>query len=442
MPIDASIYGQLQQPDYVGSVEKGMKLREMVDKRALEQQQLAQAKQEKEALKNSYVTDAQGNTTLDRKTYLSQLAKINPQKAMDQQRTFMQQDVEDQNNKYNQALHEADLVSRTAGTITDQASYEKALQSLHQNGVDTSKMPAQYDPNLVKQYQTMALSTKDRLDQQFKDRQLTQEKDLKHEEFQHQTELEAAKAGYASKLEAQKGQQAVGLEGVKGQNAQTVKQMELDAIAKKEQAKKFGGQMPDGVTADTDPATLVKYMVPEHHQAKVFGEIESAQNTAKNSKDILAAFDNAANNKHVVDLVPGVDNADQKQLHALLGPTFKDVEGTVRQAAMDNAFKNMTPQAFDSKDTKAKKRAALVDYLQSKSSAPTAAGYGIKLSDYNNSHMRDEGPPQKAAAAQQQALIPGHATSVGKIITTSQGTFRVGDDGDTLIPIQSSTAAR
>ncbi len=158
---------------------------------------------------------------------------------------------------------------------------------------------------------------------------------------------------------------------------------------------------------NADPATLVKFLVPEHHQQKAYDEIDAAQNTARNAPGILKAFDNAANNLHAADFVPGASNADQKALHALMGPTFKDVEGTVRQAAMDNMNNNTTPQFGDSKATLQKKRDALVGYLKSKSAAPIVAGYNMPLSKFPSTTFNDgdsNAPPMdplRAAAAKE-----------------------------------------
>lgn len=140
-----------------------------------------------------------------------------------------------------------------------------------------------------------------------------------------------------------------------------------------------------------DPSSLVRYLVPAEHQKKAFEEIEVAQNTAKNAPKILQAFDNAAKKLHAVDFVPGMNNVDQKTFHALLGPTFQDVEGTVRQAAMDNMFGNVTPQFGDSAATLAKKRAAVGNYLDYKSSAPTAKGFGIDLQKFKSTKVNAGG---------------------------------------------------
>ena len=123
------------------------------------------------------------------------------------------------------------------------------------------------------------------------------------------------------------------------------------------------------------PEALVPHLVPKEHQEAVYKEIERAQNTRKQAAAVLKAFDTAAKQWKMT----GAHRSGQKAFEAAMGPTFADIEGTVRQAAMDNAFKNMTPQAMDTAEDLRMKRQSVVNYLQSKSSAPRAASYGINL---------------------------------------------------------------
>lgn len=172
---------------------------------------------------------------------------------------------------------------------------------------------------------------------------------------------------------------------------------------------KLSLMQPTSDSFGIDPAKKVSWLVPQSHQQKVFDEIDSAENTTRNAPAILKSFDDAAQNIHGVDFVPGIDNADQKALHALLGPTFKDVEGTVRQAAMDNMFKNTTPQFGDDKNTIARKRDALIGYMTSKSSAPTASGFGINLGQYPSTNVKGAipvAPNSPEAKAQARAAAP------------------------------------
>lgn len=156
-------------------------------------------------------------------------------------------------------------------------------------------------------------------------------------------------------------------------------------IIQNNQTRSILSHSAQGGLNDTDPAQLVTTLVTDPtKQQKVFDEIEAAQNTKRSSSEILNAFDKAGSTINATDFVPGMENRYQKALHALMGPTFKDVEGTVRQAAMDNMAHNTTPQFGDNKETLKTKREALQGYLASKSSAATAKGFGIDLNNFNS----------------------------------------------------------
>lgn len=176
------------------------------------------------------------------------------------------------------------------------------------------------------------------------------------------------------------------LGALQNQNLMTKTQLAKDLAVQNLRQQALSGN----VNPNVDPASLVQHLVPAERQQKVFDEIEAAQNTAANAPKILEAFDNAAKNIHAVDFVPGMDNADQKALEALMGPTFKDVEGTVRQAAMDNMHKNTNPQFGDNDNTTKTKRAALEGYLRSKESAPTAKGFGVDLSKFKSTRFNPQ----------------------------------------------------
>lgn len=185
----------------------------------------------------------------------------------------------------------------------------------------------------------------------------------------------------------------------KGPQAQATAQAAIGQLEKEKADGHLKLAMMNGPSSDApDPATRVPFLVPQAQQQKAFDEIDAAKATAQNGPKIMQAFDNAANNIHAVDFVPWMDNADQKALHALMGPTFKDVEGTVRQAAMDNMAKNTTPQFGDDANTIATKRAALVGYLRSKAnSSSTNKGFGIDLSKFPSTNFNPQPPAQTKA---------------------------------------------
>lgn len=171
----------------------------------------------------------------------------------------------------------------------------------------------------------------------------------------------------------------------KGPMAQANAQQAIAMIQQKQDENRFKLSLMSN-TKDIQPEQKVQFLVPEPHQKEVFGEIERAQDTKRMSSDIVKSFEQAAKENTVMKTgagwlrTPGSVYA----LHQALQPTFKDLEGTVRQAAMDNTFKNITPAPGDSEHTLKTKRDALMGYLQSKSSAPTAKGYGIDLGQYSS----------------------------------------------------------
>lgn len=169
MPIDTSMYSQLQAPDVMGGIERGMKMSDMLKTR-----------RDADALKKAYqagvVTNDDGTTSIDHNKRIQALELANPEKAQEYRRQMQA----DQNSMLDRKLKEADLIGQVTGGIKDQASYEKALSFLGEQGVDTSKIPKVYDPQLVQAYGN---ASKSFLEKQYRDRGLDlQEQQLKDNE--------------------------------------------------------------------------------------------------------------------------------------------------------------------------------------------------------------------------------------------------------------------
>lgn len=63
-----------------------------------------------------------------------------------------------------QALKRAELIGRRFGAVTDQASYDAAVNEAAQMGADTSRFPKAYSPGFVRSKQVEAFSAKDQLE--------------------------------------------------------------------------------------------------------------------------------------------------------------------------------------------------------------------------------------------------------------------------------------
>jgi hypothetical protein len=175
----------------------------------------------------------------------------------------------------------------------------------------------------------------------------------------------------------------------------------------------------DGSAAQMDPSMLVSTLVPQPHQAKVFGEISAAQNTKRMGNSIMKSFEDAVKENTVLRTGAGLlrTPGSVMALHQSMQPTFADLEGTVRQAAMDNTFTNITPMPGDTDHKVQQKREALTEYLKSKASAPTAKGFGIDLDKF-------------------ESTKPGnHMYPPGSVVSVKGKQFQVGQDGDTLTPL-------
>lgn len=159
-----------------------------------------------------------------------------------------------------------------------------------------------------------------------------------------------------------------------------------------------------GKLSQKDPSSLVPYIVPADRQKEVFQEIKDAQNIAKTGPKILSAFDQAIKDK---SLTSGKFNpASVNALHQLMLPLFEGIDGTVRQAAMDETFANVTPHLLDSGTKNETRRKALVDWMTSRSAAPTARGFGLDLSKYQST-SHDVGGQIKTMNGAKYQQVPG-----------------------------------
>lgn len=153
-----------------------------------------------------------------------------------------------------------------------------------------------------------------------------------------------------------------------------------------------------------DPAQLVPVLVQHPDQQKqVYEEIGRAQNVSRNSAKLLDAFDRAAKENTVLRTGAGLVRVPGSvmELHQLMLPNFKQVDGTVRQAAMDESYHNITPAPGDTAAKIAIKRRALADWMHSETAAPVAKGNGIDLSRFQST-----APPQDAQNVKTMGGVP------------------------------------
>lgn len=136
---------------------------------------------------------------------------------------------------HEQKMRQLDMGSRIAMSITDQASYTAGKQEAMRQGLDVSQWGDDYDPIKVRRYQGMALSAKEQLDNQYRDKQLVND-DLNRKEMR-------------ADRWAMNGQ---------------ARQDRLDVLTEKKEEKIQGLKTPYGLANTTDDAKQLK----EAHESK------------------------------------------------------------------------------------------------------------------------------------------------------------------------------
>lgn len=409
MPLDPNIILQGQAPQIANPLDimgKALTMKHLAQQGQLQDQEIAANTAIKGAYNKNITIGPDGTPILNKTGLMSTLADQGYGKqALDAGQQAQAQELATKSSQMKMLQDQVEAAHTLAMSMNDPASYALARQKGIDLGLpNADRLPTIFDPNYVKGLQSRTSPLKDQLAQSNSDRDFglkskeakNKEKELQIEQYKNfggdpnaVTSPTGAPLAAAQPVAPQTMGQLAASPQVAGQpqaaSPQAQAQVPMSPRAPQSALPAPPRAAPSQNLPD-DPSELVRKLVPPAHQQKVFDQIEAAQNTVTNAPKILKAFDDAANNVHGVDFVPGMANKDQKAMHALMGPTFKDVEGTVRQAAMDNMNENTTPQFGDSKATIATKRAALEGYLKSKSSASTAKGFGIDLSKFSTTN--------------------------------------------------------
>lgn len=168
--IDSSIYFQQQPADIMGSVERGMKMGDMLNQRKKETAL-------QDAYKAGVVRNPDGTVTRDGSKTMSAMidAGLNNE-AYDFQEKERANKSAQEKAQYEKVTKATQFFGSALDNIKDQNSYDQHLQMAKQMGADVSGMPPQWGTdaqNKLKYYSGMAFSAKDKLDQSNKDREFS-----------------------------------------------------------------------------------------------------------------------------------------------------------------------------------------------------------------------------------------------------------------------------
>jgi hypothetical protein len=200
MPIDSSIYFQQQTPDIVGSVERGMRMSDMLKQRKAATQLEAENKSIQDVLRRNVATGENGQLTYSPNT-LSELAAINPEKAFAYQDKFAAQEKaghEAQSARWKQEAEKHGLIAQLLHPVKDQKSYESAVnQAISKNLIKPGEMPSAWDKDQTDRILGQSLTYLQKIEQQNKDRDFGQ----KQEETQvRRTEAQNKKTENVGKI--------------------------------------------------------------------------------------------------------------------------------------------------------------------------------------------------------------------------------------------------
>jgi hypothetical protein len=243
--LDSDIYFQLKTPKFAESiasgVEQGMKLRDMVDARALKQKELLKRQSVEDAYTKNTMTSPDGSVSYNQKGVLADLAKTNPEAYQQAQEKFRANEA----GQMEGAIKKLNFISQHLGAAQDQASYTSAVGNLTKAGFDTSEFPPQYDPNVVKSHLYQSMTGQEQLAQRLKEEQEKRAAEefksgqgMKREQMAHEAAMEAARHGRVVESQGRQFAHEKEMQGIRGQQGMDQMQARYRAIAEGAKNKK------------------------------------------------------------------------------------------------------------------------------------------------------------------------------------------------------------
>lgn len=164
--IDSSIYSRSRPPDILGSVQRGLSMRDMIDQRARTQELDERRKKTDAAYTGSIVKNPDGTTSFDNQKLLSGLAGVGGQEFLEGRTKIQAQDLAAQEAKQKKALADLDMAGRLFSPVKDQSTYDMAMKGLADYGIDTSRFSRVYNPQEVQFNLGKAMTAKEQLQAQ------------------------------------------------------------------------------------------------------------------------------------------------------------------------------------------------------------------------------------------------------------------------------------
>lgn len=178
MPLDPNILLQSRMPQFDNPLDvanKAMTMKALSQQSQAADQTYADQRAVRDAYARNVVTNPDGTTSLNKQAVLSDLYKSNPAKGAETEASFKKSAAEDQEQHFKLLTHQTEVAKNLAWSISDEPSYQAARQKGIELGLpNANALPAQYDPNFVKQMQMNTLTAKEQLTQKWEQKKFDQ----------------------------------------------------------------------------------------------------------------------------------------------------------------------------------------------------------------------------------------------------------------------------
>lgn len=370
---------------------KALTMKGLMQRNQQAQEERDQVKAIDSAFKNNVTVGADGTTALNRKGVMSDLWRASPQKALETEKGWAEQDAAAEKAKLEKVTRDVNLTGQLLGTVTDQASYERALAEAKALGIaNVESMPPAYDPKYIRGMQERALSVGEQLAQKWKQVEFDQARQDKKEDRKH----DFAKMNYKDQLD--RGMSALNHGEAKElqvlQNAAAMNRLDkqgqqrMAELANKAQAK--GNKAPSALNT-SDKAR--------------FDNSKMGLNAIQSMDAALAGGDNTFSLVGDNDFTLNLDHAAEAFGRMQSGGAINKDE--------EKRFKRMAPTLNDSKKIQREKLVKMqklfVDRLQTLGFSPEQAGVEVKDIKYGAPAADYDGMSDEELAAQYQQRVLG-----------------------------------
>ena len=290
MAIDSSIYRGMasQTPDIMGAVDKGLRMRDLMDQRK-ERSAIS------DAFKKHTTVGPDGKVNVDRGLVMKDLYAASPEAAMRMNEQFQTQDARDaqmQANRVKSQMENLQMSNQLVSSATDQNTWTMSRNKAIEMGLaKPNELPEVFDPKFRDYLAGATMTQMERLNQQF--RVSESERDQKNKELDRGLEREKLYGKHTGGLKLTKAQEVVDSE--------------------------FGKEYAGWTSGGRDGA---------------YSEIEKLKSVAANLKSgkvttggLTGTMPDRLTSKAVLEARADVQSTVMNSLRAILGAQFTEKEG-------------------------------------------------------------------------------------------------------------------